>query len=89
LNGRRNHKIHFILSEERKHLQIIKNQAVPNLVAKTGNFIPTPSAQSLIRNIPLSLNIFCIRVYNQSSGFINRNRIQEGKEAAAAVGIHA
>lgn len=88
-NRRRNHKIHFILTEEHKHLQIIKNQAVLNLVAKTGNFIPTPSAQSLIRNIPLSLNIFCVRVYNQFSGFIHRNRIEEGKEAAAAVGIHS
>jgi hypothetical protein len=66
---------HFILSEEHKHLPIMKNQAVLNLVAKTVNFIPTPSALSLIRNIPLSLNILCIRVYNQFSGFIHRNRI--------------
>jgi hypothetical protein len=89
-NRRRDHKVHFILPEEHKHLPIIKNQAVLNLDAKTGNFIPTPSARSLIRNIPLSLNIFCIRVCNRFSGFIHRNRIQEGKEVAAVVvGIHA
>jgi hypothetical protein len=88
-NRRRNHKIHFILTEEHKQLPIIKNQAVLNLVAKTGNFIPTPSTQILIRNIPLSLNIFCVRVYNQFSGFIHRHRIREGTNEAAAVGIHA
>ena len=88
-NRRRNHKIHFILADEHKQLPIIKNQAVLNLVAKTGNFIPTPSAQALIRNIPLSLNIFCVRVYNQFSGFIHRRRIQDGNDAATAVGIHA
>ena len=88
-NRRRNHKIHFILTEEHKQLPIIKNQAVLNLVAKTGNFIPTPSTQYLIRNIPLSLNIFCVRVYNQFSGFIHRHRIREGNDEAAAVGIHA
>jgi hypothetical protein len=77
-NRRSNHKIHFILADEHKQLPIIKDQAVLNLVAKADNFIPTPSAQALIRNIPLSLNIFCVRVYNLFSGFIHRRRIQDG-----------
>ena len=61
-NRRRCHKIHFILTEEHKQLPIIENQAGLNLVSKTGNFIPIPSAQNLIRNIPVSLNILFVRI---------------------------
>ena len=87
LNRRRNMKIHLILTEEHQQLPIIKNQAVLKLVGKTDNFIPTPSAQQLIRNVSQSLNIFSVRVYNQCSGFIHRNRIEESRLAAEAAGI--
>ena len=87
LNRRRNMKIHLILTEEHQQLPIIKNQAVLKLVGKTDNFIPTPSAQQLIRNVSQSLNIFSVRVYNRFSGFIHRNRIEESRLAAEAAGI--
>jgi hypothetical protein len=84
-----NHKIHFILAEHKQLPIIKKNQAVLNLVAKTGNLIPTPSAQALILNIPVSQNILCVRVYNQFSGIVHSRPIQDGNDAATAVRIHA
>ena len=86
-NRRRKLKVHLILTEEHKKLQIVQNHAVISLVGKTGNFIPTPSAQQLIRNLSLSLNIFCVRVYNSFSGFVHRNRIEEQKQAAERAGL--
>ena len=86
-NRRRNLKIHLILTEEHRRLPIIENRAVLKLVGKTGNFIPTPPAQQLIRNVALSLNIFCVRVYNQFAGFIYRDRIEESKSAAEEAGV--
>jgi len=77
----------MVLSDEHKELPITKNQAVLDLVAKTGNFIPTPSAQQLARNVRLSLNIFTIRVFNQFSGHVHRKLIQDGKDAEAREGI--
>ena len=59
-------------TEEHQQLPIIKNQAVLKLAGKTGDFIPTPSAQQLIRNLSQLLNLFSVRVYNQFSGVIER-----------------
>ena len=86
-NRRRNRKVHMILSDEHKELPITKNQAVLDLVAKTGNFIPIPSAQQLVRSVKLSLNVFTVRVFNQFSGHVHRKLIQEGKDAEMREGI--
>ena len=88
-NRRRNRKIHMILSDKHKELPITKNQAVLDLVAKTGtsNFIPIPSAQQLVRSVKLSLNVFTVRVFNQFSGHVHRKLIQEGKDAEMREGI--
>ena len=59
-------------TEEHQQLPIIKNQAVLKLAGKTGDLIPTPSAQQLIRNLSQLLNLFSVRVYNQFSGVIER-----------------
>jgi len=77
----------MILSDEHKELPITKNQAVLDLVAKTGNFIPIPSAQQLVKNVKLSLDIFTVRVFNQFSGYVHRKLIQEGKDAEMREGI--
>ncbi len=87
MNRRRNRKVHLILSDEHKELPIIKNQAVLNLIARTGNFIPTPSGQQLARNVKLSLDVFTIRVYNQFSGHVHRKLIMDGKDAEIKEGI--
>ena len=56
-------------------------------MGKTGNFIPTPSAQQLNCNLSLLLNIVCVEVYNSFLGFVHCNRIKEQKQAAERAGL--
>ena len=53
-------QIHKILTDEHKNLAIVNDTTILKLVARTGNFIPTPSANQIVFNVRRSLNIFCI-----------------------------
>ena len=59
--------VHKILTDEHKNLPIVNNTTILKLVARTGNFIPTNSANQIVFNVLRSLNIFCIQVYKNLS----------------------
>ena len=80
-------QIHKILTAEHKELPVVHNLAVLKLVARTGNFIPTPSANQIVFNAQNSLNIFCIRVYKTLSKAVHRDLILKGQEEARLIGI--
>ena len=79
--------VHKILTDEHKNLPIINDLAILKLVSRTGNFIPTPSANQLVFNVRRSLNIFCIRVYKTITKSIYRKLIERGAEEAQAAGL--
>ena len=74
--------IHLILTDQHKNLPIVRDVSVLKLVARTGNFIPTPSANQLVVNVRRSLNIFCIRVYRCFSKAVYSKLIEQGAKDA-------
>jgi hypothetical protein len=78
---------HKILTDEHKNLPIVNDLAILKLVSRTGNFIPTPSANQIVFNVRRSLNIFCIRVYKLISKSVYRTLIEQGAEEAQAAGL--
>ena len=79
--------VHKILTDEHKNLPIVNNTTILKLVARTGNFIPTPSANQIVFNVRRSLNLFCIRVYKNISKSIHRKLIEQGAEEARSAGL--
>ena len=79
--------VHKILTDEHKNLPIVNNTTILKLVARTGNFIPTPSANQIVFNVRRSLNLFCIRVYKNISKSIHRKLIEKGAEEARSAGL--
>ena len=79
--------VHKILTDEHKNLPIVNNTTILKLVARTGNFIPTPSANQIVFNVRRSLNLFCIRVYKNISKSIYRELIEQGAEEARFAGL--
>jgi hypothetical protein len=75
------------LTDEHKNLSIVNNTTILKLVARTGNFIPTPSANQIVFNVRRSLNIFCIRVYKCITKSVYWNLITQGAEEARSAGL--
>ncbi len=44
-------QVHKVLKDEHKNLAIVNDTMILKLVAKTGNFIPTPSANQIVFNV--------------------------------------
>ena len=80
-------QIHKILTDEHKNLAIVNDTTILKLVARTGNFIPTPSANQIVFNVRRSLNIFCIRVYKNITKSVYSSLIAQGAEEAHSAGL--
>ena len=87
LNRRRLSKIHLILTDEHKLIPILQCPSFLTLVARTGNFIPTPVASQLNSIVHKSLNIFFVRVYNTLSKYVHRKFFNTCDITTRAAGI--
>jgi len=72
----------MILTDDHWNLPIVKNISVLKLIARSGNFIPTPAANQLLINVRRSLNIFCIRVYRCFSKNVYSKLIEQAAKEA-------
>ncbi len=80
-------QVHEILTYEHNNLPIFNNTVILKLVARTGNFIPIPVANSMIFNVRRSLNLFCVRMYINISKSIHRKLMEQGAEEARSAGL--
>ena len=87
LNRRLLSKIHLILTDEHKSIPILQRPSFLTLVARTGNFIPTPVASQLNSVVHKSLNIFFVRVYNTLSKYVHRKFFNTCDITMRAAGI--
>ena len=79
--------VHKILTDEHKNLPIVNDLAILKLVSRTGNFIPTPSANQIVFNVRRSMNLVYSRVYKNISKSIHRKLIEKGAEEARSAGL--
>jgi hypothetical protein len=70
-------------------LAIVNDATILKLVARTGNFVPTPSANQIVFHVNPSPNYFCIRLYKSKSQSIYWDLITQEAEEARSAGLVA